>query len=270
MRTRFLASIAVVVLSLAGYARAQPAPEPSAAPAGGETETVSTAPASARPGGVVYGAGLRGAWVSVPGWFLDLFTKQNVPLSSYGIGGEFFRRKGEMDILFSIGYQRMGPPDGNWLGKGEQAGLETDLLQFRNFALIGVDASFIWRSVLNQYVALRYGAGLGLAVVTGDMLRVSAAGCTDANVGDTSACKPLYCRGASCTEAEHVANQGGVDGGPGNPHRFSEDDVPPAVPILNIVLGADFHIPNVQNVEFRLEGGFHNAFFIGLAGSYLF
>jgi hypothetical protein len=256
-------SIGVLVgaLLLSATAHAQP---PSSQP---PTETVST---TAAPRAVTYGAALRARWVSVPGWFLDLFTKRNVPLSSYGLGAEFFRRKGDMDIVFGLAYQRMGPPDGNWLGKGKAAAVETDLVQFRNFGFIGADASFIWRTEFNPNVALRYGAGFGLALVTGEMLRSSASGCTEANAGDTRACKPSYCRGEVCTETEHRMSEGLMDGGPGFAHRFKDSNVPGAVPILNVLLGMDFHIPNVKGLELRLEGGFYNAFFLGFASGYIF
>ena len=56
-------------------------------------------------------------------WMLNLFTKKNVPLSSWGTGIEFFRRKGELrPRRCSFSYQNMSPPDGNWLGKGHDAG----------------------------------------------------------------------------------------------------------------------------------------------------
>ena len=39
-------------------------------------------------------------WVSVPGWFLDLFTTENVPLSTFeSYGAEFFARFPEEHAL---------------------------------------------------------------------------------------------------------------------------------------------------------------------------
>jgi hypothetical protein len=256
------AGVLVLVLLLAARAQAQPSTTPSQ-----PTETVTTVPAARS---VAYGAALRARWVSVPSWFLGLFTKKNVPLSSYGVGAEFFRRKGDMDIVLGLTYQRMGPPDGNWLGKGKSAAIDTDLVQFRNFALLGADASFIWRMDFNQYVGMRYGAGLGLALVTGKMLRSSASNCTDANLGDMSVCKPSYCRGTTCTEADHKASEGLRDDGPGFAHRFEDPNIPGAVPILDVLVGVDFHIPDVKGLELRVEGGFYNAFFLGFASAYIF
>jgi len=260
-------------LLLASPAWAQPAAPPPPTP----EETSAAAPAvstevAAGPRDVVYGAGARLRWVSVPSWMLGLFTKENQSLSSYGIAGEFFRRKGEMDIMFGLSYQRMGPPDGNWLGKGHDANIDTDLVQFRNFGFVGIDANLIWRSVISEYVAFRYGAGLGLAIMTGQMLRTSAANCTEQNKGDVTVCKPIVCRGTRCTEAELAASSrtGTIDNGPGDPHRFKDSNVPGAIPILNLVTGFDFHMPQDEGLELRLEGGFYDAFFLGMAAGYLF
>jgi hypothetical protein len=219
---------------------------------------------------VTYGAGARLRWVSVPHWLLDAFTKQNQSLSSYGFAAEGFRRKGDLDIMLSLSYQRMAPPDGNWLGKGHDANLDTDFIQFRNFGLVGIDAAFIWRNVISQYVAFRYGAGLGLAIVTGQMLRTSAAGCTEQNAGNTAACRPAFCPASGCTEAQLARSQGPIDNGPGDAHRFPDSNVPGAIPILNLTAGFDFHIPQAKGLELRVEGGFYDAFFLGVAGGYLF
>lgn len=266
----------LVVGPLLGLLVATPAwAQPAAPPPPPEDATSSpavTTEAPVAPRDVVYGAGARLRWVSVPHWMLGLFTKENQSLSSYGFAGEFYRRKGDMDIMVGLSYQRMGPPDGNWLGKGHDANIDTDLVQFRNFGFVGLDATFIWRSPLSEYVAFRYGAGLGLAIMTGEMLRTSAAGCTEQNKGDVTVCKPIVCRGRTCTEAELAMSSrtGTIDNGPGDPHRFKDSNVPGAIPILNLVMGFDFHIPQAKGLELRLEGGFYDAFFLGVAAGYLF
>ena len=253
---------------VAPSAWAQPSEPPPEEPGSGAPVVSTDAPTG--PSEVAYGAGARLRWVSVPGWLLGLFTKQNQSLSSYGVAGEFFRRKGDMDIMVGLSYQSMGPPDGNWLGKGKDASLDTDLVQFRNFGFVGFDATFIWRTVISEYVAFRYGAGLGVAIMTGEMLRTSAAGCTEQNAADTRVCKPSFCPATGCTEQLLAGSMGRVDNGPGDPHRFKVGNVPAAIPILNLVTGLDFHIPQAKGLELRLEGGFYNAFFLGMAAGYLF
>jgi hypothetical protein len=251
-------------------ASAQSAQPTTSEPAAAEPSTVAgDAPAAKRD--VVYGTALRPRWVSIPGWFLSLFTDENVALSSYGIGGEFFRRKGDMDIAFGLTWQKMGPPEGNWLGRGNDPTLDTDLVQFRNFGFVGFDVSFLWRTRLNDYISTRYGAGLGLAIVTGKMLRVSAGtpGCKD-DPGDETGCRPIYCPATGCTETLHKMNEGRPDTGPDNPHRFADNNIPGAIPVLNFVMGFDFRIPDVNGLELRVDAGFYDAFFLGIGSAYLF
>jgi hypothetical protein len=65
-----------------------PAPTESAPPpAAGVGPVVSAGelaeqPAPQRAADLSYGVGVRLRWITVPAWMLDLFTKENVPLSS--------------------------------------------------------------------------------------------------------------------------------------------------------------------------------------------
>jgi hypothetical protein len=211
-------------------------------------------------------------WVSVPGWFLDLFTKQNVPLSTFSSYGlELFARRGTYDIVLGLGYQNMSPGDGNWLGKGKDASLDTDYVQPRNLALYGAHVAFVSRRMFTRYFGIHYGAGLGLAIVRGEVLRTSnSSACTEANAGDERACHPTLCINGPCNEAQLKASEGGPDGGPTMPARFKDPDVPSAFPIVNLTLGVDFRLPEVPGLEARLEGGFHDAFYLGTSFAYVF
>jgi hypothetical protein len=204
--------------------------------------------APARPVDLAYGVAAQLRWVSVPGWLLNAFTKKNVPLSSWGTGLSVFRRKGNFDIAISFNYQNMSPPDGNWLGSSNNAMTDTSLLQFQSFALYGFDFSFLWHNYFNDYVGVFYGAGVGIGILGGHIERTkNLAGCTDANVSDTSMCKP----GPASITGELA-------------------DVPPAVPIFNVQLGFDFRLPKVRGWEARIEGGFYDAFYAGGGIGYTF
>jgi hypothetical protein len=145
-------------------------------------------------------------------------------------------------------------------------------VQFRGLSLLGADVAFVGRRSFNSYLGLRYGAGLGIAMVRGKLLRTSSDNCTSANAGDESTCRPRICPASGCTEAQLLSTErgsGGVDS-PDAPSRFSEPAVPGVLPIVNLSLGFDFRLPTVPGVEARLEGGFYNAFFLGLGVSYIF
>jgi hypothetical protein len=293
---RFFAT-ALIVLSMGlGAARAEapagaaaqpagemPAPTPTEVPA--PTPTADETPplagtlaaAPSRASNVSYGVGYRLRWVSVPKWMLNLFTTQNVPLSSWATALEFFRRKGEFDFIVSVGYQNMSPDDGNWLGRGHDPTIDTDYVQFKGLAFWGIDASFVWHTFFNDWFGMHYGAGLGLGIVTGQMLRTSNGtlpGCMT-NPGDVNACHPIgaMCMNGVCTDASLASlnPQGSASTDSNNtPHRFADGNIPPAIPIVNVIVGVDFRLPNVRGWEARIEGGFYDAFFLGGTVAYTF
>jgi hypothetical protein len=255
------------------------AQETSAPPT--ETRPMPVVPAEAleeeaapvRPADLSYGVATHLRWVTIPAFVLNLFTKENVPLSSWGTGFEFFRRRGNFDFAISFTYVNLSPPDGNWLGKGRDAAVDTDFVQFRGLALYGADASFIWHTDFNDWFGIHYGAGIGIGVIAGDILRTSNDNtlCTDANAGNLAQCHPkgVNCTGSSCSEQD-LRNLGPGADFPNDPHRFVEGSVPAAVPIVNVVAGVDFRLPQVRGWEAKLEGGFYNAFFLGAAVGYSF
>lgn len=234
-----------------------------------------------------YGLALRGRWVSVPGWFLGLFTQKNVPLSSYAMALEGFWRKRDKDaqnrtweIVVSVGYQNMSPPDGYWLGRGKDIAVDDDLVQAKNLALYTMDAAYVIRQYFSPYFGIHYGAGLGLGIVGGKILRTSAQ--YDPTTGQFQVRAPggsgpgygsgqIICDSqANCSEALLQASQTGPDNGPYDAHRFQETSVPSALPIINLLFGLDFPIPDAKGLEFRVEGGFYDAFFLGGSMGYAF
>jgi hypothetical protein len=294
-----LSSIAVLAFTSVAFAQetaqtpaaesagttAAPAPtgEPSAAPAAEEPSATAAAaaPAAAALDAPQYGLAFRFRWVSVPSWFLGLFTLKNRPLSSYGYALEGFRRKRDKDdphrtweLSAAIGYQDMSPPDGYWLGKGKDIKNDTDLVQARNFSLITMDAAFISRQYFSPYFGIHYGAGLGLAVVRGKILRTSAKynqanGQFSVVSNGTTICDA----NAKCNEAQLSATSqsgGQSEDSVDTPHRFEETSIPGAIPIINLLFGLDFPIPDAKGLEFRVEGGFFDAFFIGGTAGYVF
>ena len=54
------------------------------------------------------------------------------------------------------------------------------------------------------------------------------------------------------------------------PHQFVDPNMPPVLPIVNLVVGVDFRLPQVRGWEAKIEGGFYNAFFLGGGVGYTF
>ena len=308
--TRMFCAALLVLAGFASLARAadspppMPAPSESAPPPGMPAPTEATPPTPGEAGPVVpagelaeeappqraanlsYGVSTFLRWVTVPGFMLNLFTKKNVPLSSWGTGFQFFRRKGNFDLVASLTYQDLSPPDGNWLGKGHDADIDTDYVQFDHLAQWGTDISFIWHSMFTEWFGMHYGAGIGIAYIQGTIWRTSnglardannnpdqsqPGFCTEANAGNVNECFPRN----STPNGEGGRNLSLQSLLPGNdqagdPHRFADGNKPSVLPIINLVVGFDFRLPQVRGWEGRIEGGFYNAFFLGGAVAYTF
>jgi hypothetical protein len=235
-----------------------------------------------------YGAALRWRWVSVPGWFLGLFAQKSVPLSTFNCWAlEGFWRKHDKEdrnrtweIAVSVGYQNMSPPDGYWLGRSKDPALDADLVQAKGLGLITMDAAYVLRQYFSPYFGIHYGAGLGLGIVRGKIMRISAQ--YDQATGQYEVHQPgggppgfsntpVICDSSGkCNEVMLSQSATGQDLGPYNAHRFQETAVPSALPIINLLLGLDFPIPDANGLEFRIEGGFYDAFFVGIAAGYAY
>ena len=158
--TRMFCAALLVLAGFASLARAadapsMPAPSESAPPPGMPAPTEATPPAPGAAGPVVpagelaeeappqraanlsYGVGALLRWVSVPGFMLDLFTKRNVPLSSWGTGLQFFRRKGNFDLVGSLTYQDLSPLAGQLAGRGPRGQPRYRLRRVRSPAAVG-------------------------------------------------------------------------------------------------------------------------------------
>jgi hypothetical protein len=262
-------------------AAASPRPPSAGGPDTGVDATAATAGVpmvdatiqSATP--AVYGVGARLRMTSVPKWLLGLFLDSSVPLTSYTAGMEFFRRTGNFDLVLGLAYQPLSPDAGNWLGKGNPSSTDTDYIQFDGLAAYSFDAAFILHTAFNEYVGMHYGGGVGIGITTGRMLRTSngsngpngTTGCA-IDPSNVTLCHPVVCQTGPCTEGQLKATEGGTDG-PMTPSRFSDNHIPTVFPIVNLITGLDFRVPNVPGFAVKFDMGyFFPYFFLGGSVAY--
>ena len=268
---------------------AAPGASETTTPAAEETPAATTTEAAAgkMADKAHYGLAARWRWVSVPGWFLGLFTQKTVPLSTFNCWAlEGFWRKHDKEdrnrtweIVVAVGFQNMSTSDGYWLGRGKDPAADADLVQTKGLGLITMDAAYVLRQYFSPYFGIHYGAGLGLGVVRGKIMRISAQydpATGQFEVRQPGGQAPGYGPGAQICGTDAKCNallsQSATrqDLGPYDAHLFQETSVPSALPIINLLFGLDFPIPDAKGLEFRLEGGFYDAFFIGVSGGYAF
>jgi hypothetical protein len=225
-----------------------PAPEvesepPPAAAVSGDTEEEELDPDRAR-----WGVGARVRYVTIPNWLLELFLDHATHLSSYSVAGEIIRRKGDLDIVISIDWTSGAAENGLYLEKGDNPNIAPpDYTEFDGFGMLSADVSFVWHARVHERVQIRYGGGIGVGLLLGEIYQTDTlcpGGTTADDLDDPNHCTQF-------TATRHV-----------------DEDVPPALPVVNVLLGA--RIKLADQMSMNLEGGFRNAFFFGLGFGYFF
>lgn len=195
------------------------------------------------------GIGARFRYIFLPTAVLNLFLDHSTSMNSVSFGGEVIRRKGNLDIVFGLEYANISPSNGLYLEKGKNPSLMTDqpdYVTFDNFSMVSVDGTFIWHSDLTDIIQFRYGAGIGIGFLLGDIKKQKASCSSTTTVNqldDPHACDPV-----STTV------------------RIS--DKPPVVPIVNLLLGLRFKLKDL--VSINVEAGFRDVFFTGVSLGYFF
>ncbi len=213
-------------------------------------------------GSASYGIGINVRAIFIHPWLLGIFLDESTPLNSMAFGGEFVRRKDNMDLIASVDLGFYSPTDGNYLGKNKSPSEKTDYVQFRGLKILSFSAHLVWHEELTRWMSFVYGVGAGIGIVLGDVYRISndPARCTKENAGNIDECFP---RGVDpqTREVDLARLTGGTDT-PTDPHLFKEGDVPPVVPVIHFLVGFNFKVS--EQVSIRVDGGFRDAFYFGV------
>jgi hypothetical protein len=217
------------------------------------------------------GARIRGIFVTNA--MLMPWVQAGTSMESWSVGAEFIYRRPKFDVVTSLDVSSIDVHDGNWLANGHDASVDTHFLQFRGVYFISVDVSILGHNNLTRWLEIRYGGGLGVGGVTGDVLTTNGSSqCTRQNVNNVNQCNPFTppLSGQALetalknTEGPNAAQQDVA----GNPHRHISKDKPPAMGVVNILLGFRFKLPKKFTLD--VEVGFRDAIFFGVGAHYLF
>lgn len=257
MSLRLLAATPVI-LGLSHPAWAGPALEDGGAPAPAAEAT------AAKPTPVEYGVGVRIRGVFIPKAEIELFVARAGDNSSntLGLGLELTRRRGNTELQFGLEFEGFNPGKGVWIerGKNVAAGDAADVVldrsdQEKPLGWVTFEFTFVNHSPINKQLAIRYGFGGGLGVITGELRHYDvacAAGATNDNP------KP------GCEPPVPPFNGTATLQGP-QPVAY---DLPPVFPVFNAFVGLQFK--PIEKMTINLEGGIRTVFFFGLSSSYFF
>lgn len=200
-------------------------------------------------------------------------------MESFSTALEFAYRRPRVDVVTSLDWSALNLHDGNYLAKGRPAELDTHYVQFGSFgqfSFLSLDVAIIGHYPVRRWFELRYGGGFGLGLLLGDVrLTNNSTNCTIANAGSPDSCHPVsptigpIVPGSAGFEDKLRATEDAtaVDTAQ-NPHRHVTSDKPPVMVVINAVLGIRFYPTAKWAID--IDGGFRNAFFLGLSLHRLF
>ncbi len=193
---------------------------------------------------VWYGLRLSGRGVFLPQSTIEWFVERaSSGVSELGYGVELYRRTNEFELALGLGFDGLSPDDGIWIEKGQSIPVDQpDLVEFEDFSWFSVDLKITWRTELGDMLALRYGVGLGLGIMLGDIYR-----------------SDFICANESPSSCGQL---------PGGKVREKEDGIPPVLPILHANVGLE--IRPVPNFHVIIEGGLRTIPFLGASVGYEF
>ena len=276
---RGLFAVAALLLATANASAQTPEPQPP----GGISDEPKVDP-NVRDGAFEEGKpigthqiGVRARYLFVTKAMLGIYFADNTgtQMNSWSVGMEYvYRKPGKSyDIVTSLDFSWLNVDDGNYLGSGHDPSLDTHYTQFKNLSFISADVSIIGFHKFAPWFELRYGGGLGIGYVPGDVLiTTNGPQCNAANAKDPSACFPVNTGPINGTttpaqEASLKASEGGGTDTAVTPHRHAGDK-PPVMGVVNILIGFRFY--PVKHMAITADIGFRDAMFVGAGVHYLF
>jgi hypothetical protein len=209
-----------------------------------------------------YGVGLRARAVWLPKAVLDLFLDRAAGgAMNYGGGIDFTRRRGTTELQIGFEYEHVNVGEGVWINKGDNVatGAEADYVlsphdSGHQLGWFTAEFTFINHAEINHWLSFRYGAGLGIGVITGELDHYNII-CTDAtNANPTPGCVPPRFNGRG-TYSEGAETQVAYN-------------LPPVFPVINAIVG--FQFKPTDKMTINIEGGLRTLPFAGISSSYFF
>jgi hypothetical protein len=227
------------------------------------TAPATTAAAAEAEVEVEYGIGVRARSVWVPRSVLELFLERAAGgAHDYGLGVDLTRRRGSTELQLGLEYEKITVGEGVWINKGDNVatGDEADYVlspghSGHSLGWFTVEFTFLNHAEINKTFAVRYGGGLGLGIITGELDHnniICAAGATNAN--PEPGCVAMRFNG---TGMYHEGTETQV--------KYS---LPPVFPVVNAIVGLE--IRPTDKMTINIEGGIRTLPFVGVSSAYFF
>jgi hypothetical protein len=218
---------------------------------------------------IEWGADLRVREVFVPSALLGLFVDHSPGgASNTGIGVDLVRRRGTTELQLGFEYEHINAPQGTYINKGDTVPAnDPDYIlspdsSGHNFGWFTIEFTFINNAPINKWVAFRYGAGLGIGILNGEIDHYNircASGATNAN--PEPACLPQRFGG----QGQYTDPNGNIIA---TEKQYAYNTYSPIYPVLNGIIG--FQFKPTPKAVINIEGGIRTLPFIGFSAGYFY
>lgn len=211
---------------------------------------------------VEYGVGVRFRSVWVPKSVLQLFIERAAGgARDNGIGVDLTRRRGTTELQLGFEYEHINVGQGVWIAKGDDvsAGDEADYVlgpsaSGHQLGWFTIEFTFLNHAEITKRFALRYGGGIGVGILTGELDHNNIICMNATNAMPEPGCVPTRF-GGSGMYTEGTETQVAYS-------------LPPVFPVVNAILGLE--IKPTDHVTINLEGGIRTLPFVGASTSVFF
>ena len=213
-----------------------------------------------------YGIGFRLRSVRAPRGMLELFVDHTPGgVSNVGLGVDLVRRKGNLELQLGFEFEHIQPQEGVYIENNSNVanGDEADFIlspkhnNNRSLGWFTVEFTFLNHAEITKHVAIRYGGGAGIGIVTGSLGRYD-----------------VFCNGATndspepgCVPAADPFNGAATPGGD-QPGQIVQYNLPPVFPVVNAIIGVQLR--PLEKMTINVEGGIRTFPFFGVSGGYFF
>lgn len=215
--------------------------------------------------GIQYGVGVRARSVWIPRSILELFVERAAGgAHNYGFGVDLTRRRGSLELQLGFEYENVTVGEGVWIKKGEDVATavndESDYIlspksSGNHLSWFTVEFTFLNHTEISKLIAIRYGGGLGIGIVLGELDYYNI-DCADGATNEMP--EPGCVPGRFGGGGTHTDQEGQVNA----------YDLPPVFPVVNAIVGVQFR-PTEQLV-INVEGGIRTLPFVGVSTAFFF